>query len=53
VDLAGVIKDTEENVADEKDARKRDTLAYKLDRLRALRAGLPGLIWRAVACTSN
>jgi F-type H+-transporting ATPase subunit epsilon len=38
--LAGVIKDTEEDVADETDEWKRDRLAEKLDRLRALRAAL-------------
>jgi F-type H+-transporting ATPase subunit epsilon len=38
--LAGVIKDTEEDVADETDEWKRDRLADKLDRLRALRAAL-------------
>jgi F-type H+-transporting ATPase subunit epsilon len=38
--LAGVIKDTEEDVADEKDGWTRDKLAQKLDRLRALRAAL-------------
>jgi F-type H+-transporting ATPase subunit epsilon len=38
--LAGVIKDTEEDVADEKDDRTRDKLAQKLDRLRALQAAL-------------
>src|SRR6266576_7175359 len=38
--LAGVIKDTEEDVADEKDDWKRDRLADKLDRLRALQAAL-------------
>jgi F-type H+-transporting ATPase subunit epsilon len=38
--LAGVIKDTEEDVADETDEGKRDKLAQKLDRLRALQAAL-------------
>lgn len=38
--LAGVIKDTEEDVADETDEWKRDKLAQKLDRLRALQAVL-------------
>jgi F-type H+-transporting ATPase subunit epsilon len=38
--LAGVIKDTEEDVADETDEWKRDRLADKLDRLRALQAAL-------------
>ena len=38
--LAGVIKDTEEDVADEKDDWTRDKLAQKLDRLRALQAAL-------------
>jgi F-type H+-transporting ATPase subunit epsilon len=38
--LAGVIKDIEEDVADETDEWKRDRLADKLDRLRALRAAL-------------
>ena len=38
--LAGVIKDTEEDVADETDEWKRDRLADKLDRLRALRSAL-------------
>ena len=38
--LAGVIKDTEEDVADEKDGWTRDKLAQKLDRLRALQAAL-------------
>jgi F-type H+-transporting ATPase subunit epsilon len=36
--LAGQIKDTEEDVADEQDARKRDKLAHKLDQLKALQA---------------
>jgi F-type H+-transporting ATPase subunit epsilon len=39
-ELAGVIKDTEEDVADEKDGWTRDKLAQKLDRLRALQAAL-------------
>jgi len=38
--LAGMIKDTEEDVADEKDDWKRDKLAEKLDRWRALQAAL-------------
>ena len=38
--LAGMIKDTEEDVADEKDDWTRDKLAQKLDRLRALQAAL-------------
>ncbi|TMJ83715.1 MAG: F0F1 ATP synthase subunit epsilon [Alphaproteobacteria bacterium] len=38
--LAGVITDTEEDVADEKDGWTRDKLAQKLDRLRALQAAL-------------
>jgi F-type H+-transporting ATPase subunit epsilon len=38
--LADVIKDTEEDVADEKDDWTRDKLAQKLDRLRALQAAL-------------
>jgi F-type H+-transporting ATPase subunit epsilon len=38
--LAGVIKDTEEDVADEKDGWTRDKLTQKLDRLRALQAAL-------------
>ena len=38
--LAGVIKDTEEDVADETDEWKRDRLADKLDRLRALQTTL-------------
>jgi F-type H+-transporting ATPase subunit epsilon len=38
--LVGVIKDTEEDVADEKDDWTRDKLAQKLDRLRALQAAL-------------
>ena len=38
--LAGVIKDTEEDVADATDEWKRDRLADKLDRLRALQAAL-------------
>jgi F-type H+-transporting ATPase subunit epsilon len=38
--LAGTIKDTEEDVADEKEAWKRDKLAHKLDQLKALQAAL-------------
>jgi F-type H+-transporting ATPase subunit epsilon len=38
--LAGTIKDTEEDVADEKDAWKRDKLAHKLDQLKTLQAAL-------------
>src|SRR5262249_5388201 len=38
--LAGMIKDTEEDVADEKDGWNRDKLAQKLDRLKALQAAL-------------
>jgi F-type H+-transporting ATPase subunit epsilon len=38
--LAGVIKNTEEDVADETEEWKRDKLAQKLDRLRALQAAL-------------
>jgi len=38
--LAGQIKDTEEDVADEQDARKKDKLAHKLDQLKALQAAL-------------
>ncbi|HYY38895.1 MAG TPA: F0F1 ATP synthase subunit epsilon [Xanthobacteraceae bacterium] len=38
--LAGVIQDTAEDVADETDEWKRDRLAQKLDRLRALQAAL-------------
>ena len=38
--LAGVIQDTQEDVADETDEWKRDKLAQKLDRLRALQAAL-------------
>ena len=38
--LAGVIKNTEEDFADEKDDWTRDKLAQKLDRLRALQAAL-------------
>jgi F-type H+-transporting ATPase subunit epsilon len=38
--LAGEIKDTEEDVADEQDAWKRDKLARKLDQLKALQAAL-------------
>jgi len=39
-ELAGVIKDTEEDVADETDGWKRDKLAHKLDRLKALQSAL-------------
>jgi F-type H+-transporting ATPase subunit epsilon len=38
--LAAMIKDTEDDVADEKDGWTRDKLARKLDRLRALQAAL-------------
>ncbi len=38
--LAGTIKDTEEDVADEKDEWKRDKLAHKLAQLKALQAAL-------------
>jgi F-type H+-transporting ATPase subunit epsilon len=38
--LAGMIQDTEEDVADEQDAWKRDKLAHKLDQLKALQAAL-------------
>ena len=38
--LAGMIKDTEEDVADEKDGWNRDKLAQKLDRLKALQGAL-------------
>jgi F-type H+-transporting ATPase subunit epsilon len=38
--LAGTIKDTEEDVADEKDERKRDKLALKLAQLKALQVAL-------------
>ena len=38
--LAGAIKDTEEDVADEKDDWKRDKLAHKLAQLKALQAAL-------------
>jgi F-type H+-transporting ATPase subunit epsilon len=38
--LAGVIKDTEEDVADTTDDWKRDRLAHKLDQLRALQTAL-------------
>jgi F-type H+-transporting ATPase subunit epsilon len=38
--LAGVIKDTEEDVADTADDWKRDKLAHKLDQLKALQASL-------------
>ena len=39
-ELAGMIKDTEEDVADETDGWKRDKVAQKLDRLKALQAAL-------------
>ena len=38
--LAGMIKDTEEDVADSKDDWRRDKLARRLDHLRALQAAL-------------
>ena len=38
--LAGVIRDTEEDVADEQDAWKRDKLSRKLAQLRELHAAL-------------
>ena len=38
--LAGVIKDTEEDVADTTDEWRRDKLAHKLQQLRALQAAL-------------
>jgi F-type H+-transporting ATPase subunit epsilon len=38
--LADTIKDTEEDVADEKDGWKRDKLAHKLAQLKALQAAL-------------
>jgi F-type H+-transporting ATPase subunit epsilon len=38
--LAGEIKDTEEDVADEKVDWKRDKLGHKLDQLKALQAAL-------------
>jgi len=38
--LAGVIKDTEEDVADAKDDRLRDKLGRKLDQLKALQAAM-------------
>ena len=38
--LAGVIKDTEEDVADTADAWERDRLSHKLAQLRALQAAL-------------
>jgi len=38
--LAGVIKDTEEDVADAKDEAQRDNLTDKLDKLRALQSAL-------------
>ena len=40
--LAGIIKDTEEDVADATDDRQRDKLAHKLDQLKALQAALAG-----------
>ena len=40
--LAGIIKDTEEDVADVSDDRQRDKLAHKLDQLKALQAALTG-----------
>ena len=46
--LAGMIKDTEEDVADEKDGWNRDKLAQKLDRLKALQAAPLPLARRAV-----
>ena len=39
-ELAGVIKDTEEDVADTADAWERDRLSHKLAQLRALQAAL-------------
>ncbi len=38
--LAAEIKDTQEDVADEKDDWKRDKLAHRLAQLEALRAAL-------------
>ena len=38
--LAGVIKDTEEDIADATDDWKRDKLAHKVDQLKALQAAL-------------
>ena len=38
--LTGMIKDTEEDVADSKDAPTRDKLSHKLDQLKALQAAL-------------
>ena len=38
--LAGVIKDTEEDVADATDDWQRDKLSHKLDQLKALQAAL-------------
>jgi F-type H+-transporting ATPase subunit epsilon len=38
--LAGTIKDTEEDVADEKDDWKRDKLSHKLAQLKALQSAL-------------
>jgi F-type H+-transporting ATPase subunit epsilon len=40
--LAGVIKDTEEDVADATDPAQRDKLADKLDKLKALQSVLTG-----------
>jgi F-type H+-transporting ATPase subunit epsilon len=39
-ELAGVIKDTEEDVADTPDAWERDRLSHKLEQLKALQAAL-------------
>ena len=39
-ELAGVIKDTEEDVADTTDAWERDKLSHKLEQLKALQAAL-------------
>jgi F-type H+-transporting ATPase subunit epsilon len=38
--LAGMIKDTEEDVADAKDDRQRDKLARRLEQLKALQSAL-------------
>ena len=38
--LAGMIKDTEEDVADEEDERQRDKLSRRLEQLKALQAAL-------------
>ena len=38
--LAGLIKDTEEDVADSTDARQRDKLSRRLEQLRALQGAL-------------